>query len=227
MDHSIKAPDRTTAEVFPQYIGGQIVADSATLKWSGLFARRYQFARVVDGFLVPATAEPLIACNMAGSAEFEEREIGGRWRSYRVRSGDLFVTCSKTPYELRWRSPLGAEIDVIHIHLGVDQCLAAFQMVYQDKAGAVEVTEFFGRDEALAYLSFACAEMLSARTPGNSKRVASFAHFWRFTSPRNTRTSHRRSLIITAAYRSHGSARSRTMSVRTWQRAFRLRSWLN
>ena len=39
MDHSIKAPDRTTAEVFPQYIGGQIVADSATLKWSGLFAR--------------------------------------------------------------------------------------------------------------------------------------------------------------------------------------------
>ena len=57
------------------------------------------FARVVDGFLVPATAEPLIACNIAGSAEFEEREIGGRWRSYRVRSGDLFVTCSKTPYE--------------------------------------------------------------------------------------------------------------------------------
>jgi hypothetical protein len=39
---------------------------------------------------------------------------------------------------LRWRSPLGAEIDVIHIHLGVDQCLAAFEMVYQDKAAAVE-----------------------------------------------------------------------------------------
>ena len=88
MNHSVKAPGRTTAEVFPQYIGGQIVADSATLKWSGLFARRYQFARVVDGFLVPATAEPLIACNMAGSAEFEEREIGGRWRSYKVRSGE-------------------------------------------------------------------------------------------------------------------------------------------
>ena len=55
---------------------------------------------------------------------------------------------------------------MIHIHLGVDQCLAAFQMVYQDRAGAVEVTEFFGRDETLAHLSFACAEMLSARTAG-------------------------------------------------------------
>jgi AraC family transcriptional regulator len=43
-----------------------------------------------------------------------------------------------------------------------------------DKAGAVGVTEFFGRGETLAHLSFACAEMLSARTPGNSKRIAAF-----------------------------------------------------
>ena len=43
MDHSIKAPDRTTAEVFPQYIGGQIVADSATLKW---------WVVIRDGFVV-------------------------------------------------------------------------------------------------------------------------------------------------------------------------------
>ena len=67
-------------------------------------------------------------------------------------------------------------MDVIHIHLGVGQCLAAFEMVYQDKSGAVEVTDYFGRDETLAHLSFACAELLSARTAGNSKRVAAFAH---------------------------------------------------
>ena len=71
---------------------------------------------------------------------------------------------------------MGAEIDVIHIHLAVDQCFAAFEMVYQDEAGVVEVTDFFGRDETLAHLSFACAEMLSVRTAGNSKRVAAFAH---------------------------------------------------
>ena len=63
-----------------------------------------------------------------------------------------------------------------HIHLAVEQCLAAFEMVYHDKAGAVEVTDFYGRDETLAHLSFACAEMLSARTAGNAKRVAAFAH---------------------------------------------------
>ena len=67
-------------------------------------------------------------------------------------------------------------MDVILIHLAVDQCLAAFEMVYPDNAGAVEVTDFYGRDEMLAHLSFACAEMLSARTAGNAKRVAAFAH---------------------------------------------------
>jgi AraC family transcriptional regulator len=59
----------------------------------------------------PATAELLIACIIAGSAEFQEREIGGALLSRRVRRGDLFVTRSKTPYELRWNSPLGAELE--------------------------------------------------------------------------------------------------------------------
>jgi AraC family transcriptional regulator len=84
----------------------------------------------MDGFLVPATAEPLITCHLNGSAEFQERDIGGTWVPRQVRRGDIFITGSKTPYELRWCSPLGAEMDVIHIHLAVDRCLAAFQMVY-------------------------------------------------------------------------------------------------
>ncbi|HEU4680052.1 MAG TPA: AraC family transcriptional regulator, partial [Terrimicrobiaceae bacterium] len=131
--------------------------------------------RVVDGFLVPATAEPLIACNIAGSAEFQEREIDGPWLPRRVRRGDLFVTRSKTPYELRWNSPLGAELEVIHIHIAVDYFTAALQRVYQDKIAAVEVREFFGRDESLVHLSLACAGLLSSGTAGNANRVAAIA----------------------------------------------------
>jgi AraC family transcriptional regulator len=81
----MKAPERTTAEVFPRYVGGEVLADSATLRWPGFFVRRYRYSRVVDGFLVPATAEPLITCNIAGSAEFEEREIGDAWLPRGVR----------------------------------------------------------------------------------------------------------------------------------------------
>ncbi|MBV9489475.1 MAG: helix-turn-helix transcriptional regulator [Verrucomicrobia bacterium] len=85
------------------------------------------------------------------------------------------MTSSKTPYELRWRSPAGAGLELIHLHLALDQCLAAFEMAYPGKADAVEVMEFFGRDDTLAHLSFACTEMLSARTAGQAKRVAAFA----------------------------------------------------
>ena len=73
-----KAPERTIAEAFPQYIGGQVIADSATLKWPGLFVRRYRFppgSGRVSWF--PPPTEPLIAGIIAGSAEFEEREVGG------------------------------------------------------------------------------------------------------------------------------------------------------
>ena len=97
------------------------------------------------------------------------------WLPRRVRRGELFVTRSKTPYELRWNSPLGAELEVVHIHLAVDQLTAALERVYQDKAAAVEVTEFFGRDETLAHLSFAWTELVSAGTAGNTIRIAAFA----------------------------------------------------
>jgi AraC family transcriptional regulator len=146
----MRTPEHTTAELFQRYIKGEVVADSATRAWPGLFVRRYRLPRVADGLLVPATAEPLIACVISGVAELQEREIGGTWLSRHLQRADVFVTRSKTPYELRWCSPLGSELDVIHIHLALDQCRSAFELVYKEKANAVDVIEFFGRDETLS-----------------------------------------------------------------------------
>lgn len=168
----VNTPDRTTAAAFLRYAQGDVVADSATLQWPGLYVRRFRFPRVVDRFLVPATAEPLISCVVRGAAEFQEREIGGAWLTRRLHRGDIFVTRSRTPYELRCKSPAGEELDFIVIHLAVDQYLAALEAAYPGKADEVEVIDFFGRDEALAHVCFACAEMLAARVPGESKRVA-------------------------------------------------------
>ncbi|MDB6155877.1 MAG: Transcriptional regulator, AraC family [Chthoniobacteraceae bacterium] len=167
----MNTPDRTTAAAFPRYANGQILADSASLQWPGLYVRHFQFPRVVDRFLVPATAEPLISCVLAGSAELEERELGEAWVTRPLQRGDIFVTRSKTPYELRCSSPVGKEIDFIIIHLAVDHYLAALEAVYPGKADEVDVIDFFGRDEVLGHLCFACAEMLSSQVPGKSKRV--------------------------------------------------------
>jgi len=174
----VNTPDRTTAAAFPRYAHGEVVADSASLHWPGLFVRRYRFSRVVDRVLVPATAEPLMSCVVGGSAEFREREVGEAWVTRQIRRGDIFVTHSKTPYELRWHSPVGEEVDIIAIHLAVDPFLAALEAVYPGKADKVKVIDFFGRDEALAHLCFACAEMLSRRVLGKSKRVAALMQFF-------------------------------------------------
>lgn len=168
----MKTPDRTTAAVFSRYAAGEALDNSAALQWPGLYVRRYRFPRVVDRFLVPATPEPLISCGIAGSAEFREREDGGKWVTRQIGRGDIFVTRSKTPYEVSHTSAVGQELEIIQIHVAVDQWLSSLESAFPGKADEVDVIDFFGRDEALAYLCFACAEMLSAETPGKSRRVA-------------------------------------------------------
>jgi AraC family transcriptional regulator len=174
----VKTPNRTTAAAFPRYAAGEVLADSASLRWKGLFVRRYRSPRVADRFLVPATPEPLISCGLAGAAEFLERDIGGAWLTRQIGPGHIFVTRSKTSYEVRFSSRPGEELEIIQVHIAVDQFIAALEAVYPGKADQREVLDFFGRDEALAHLCFVCAEMLSARTPGKSRRVAALTQLF-------------------------------------------------
>src|SRR4051812_36564912 len=174
----VKTPDRTTAAAFQRYLTAEVLADSAALHWSGLYVRLCRLPRVVDSFLVPATPEPLITCNAKGSAEFRERDVGGAWTTRRIQRGALFVTHSKTPYEVRWTSPAGEQIEVIQIHLAVDVFIAALEASYPGTADQVEVIDFFGRDEALAHLCYACADMLTTRTRANSRRLADLTQFF-------------------------------------------------
>src|SRR5882672_7122215 len=103
---------------------------TASLQWPGLYVRRYRFPREVHRFLVPATPEPLISCGLAGSAEFREREIGEAWVTRQIRRGDIFVTRSKTLYEVRFSSSVGEELEIIQVHVAVDQWLASLEAVY-------------------------------------------------------------------------------------------------
>jgi AraC family transcriptional regulator len=171
----VKTPDRTTAAAYPRHLAGQVVADSAALHWPGLYVRRYHFPRVVDSYLVPATPEPLISCQLKGSAQFRERDLGQSWIVREIRARDLFVTRSKTPYEVAFRSPAAEELEVIQIHIAVDHFLAALKEVHGTNADKAEVIDFFGRDAPLADFCFACAELLDAKTAGKSKCIAELA----------------------------------------------------
>ena len=174
----MKTPERTTAAAFPRYLNGEILADSESLEWSGLYVRRWRFSRVVDRLLVPATAEPHISCNIAGSAEFLERDPGGNWITRQIQSGDSFVTRSRTPYEVSFRSPPGEELESISMHVAVEPFQAALEAVYPGKADQVEVIDFFGRDAALSHMCATCAELLRARVRGSSKVIADLTHLF-------------------------------------------------
>jgi AraC family transcriptional regulator len=174
----VNTPDRSTAAAFPRYLAGEVVADSAELRWPGLFARHFRFPRVVDRLLIPATPEPHISCNLRGAAEFRERDAGAAWITHEIRGRDLFVTRSRTPYEVRFQSPAGQELETLSIHIAVEPFLAVLGAKYPGKADRVEVVDFFGTDEILWHICLACSEMLAARTPGKSPRIAALTQLF-------------------------------------------------
>ena len=171
-------PDRSTAAAFPRYLMGELVADSMALQWQGLYARRLRNPRVVDRLLIPATPEPHISCTLRGTAEFRERDVGGKWITRQIRAGDLFVTRSRTPYEVDLQSPPGQELDNLSLHIAVEPFLAALEARYPGCADRVEVMDFFGRDEILWPMCLTCAELLAARVPGKSPRVAALTQLF-------------------------------------------------
>ena len=105
-------------------------------------------------------------------AEYRERDVGGAWITRQIRGGDLFVTRSRTPYEVRFQSPPGEELDNLSLHIAVEPFLTALEARYPGSADRVEVVDFFGRDEILWPICLTCAELLAARMPAKSPRVA-------------------------------------------------------
>lgn len=174
----VNTPERTTAAAYPRYLMTEVLADSGSLQWRGLYVRRYRCPRVVDRFLVPATPEPLVSCTLTGIAEFKERDPGGSWMTRHLGKGDLFVTRSKTPYEVKFSSPRGQELEVVQVHVAVERFMPALKEVYGENAGRAEVTDYFGRDEPLSYLCFACAELLAERVQGKSRRIADLSRLF-------------------------------------------------
>jgi AraC family transcriptional regulator len=167
----------------------EVVADSASLQWQGLFARLLRLPRVVDHLLVPATPEPHISYNLRGTARFRERDVGGAWITNEIRGGDLFVTRSRVPYEVRFESPPGQEVESLAIHIALEPFLSALEAKYPGRADHVEVADYFGTDEVLQHICLTCAAMLAARIPGKSPCIAALTHLFathlveRYTEP--------------------------------------------
>jgi AraC family transcriptional regulator len=102
----VSIPERTTAAEFPRYSNGEVLATVHPSDGHGFLCGALGFHGLWIDSCLPATPEPLMSCVLAGSAEFRESDVGQAWVRRQLRRGDVFVTRSKTPYELDWKSPV-------------------------------------------------------------------------------------------------------------------------
>jgi hypothetical protein len=80
-----------------------------------------------------------MSCVLAASADFRESEVGQAGVRRQLKRGDIFVTRSKTPYELDWKSPVGEELDFIIIHLALRISLRNTRTPLRKSPNTVEV----------------------------------------------------------------------------------------
>lgn len=111
--------EHTSAESLAGHVGGALMASGSGHAWKDLLVQVFAHRPVESGLLVPAVPEPMITWVLSGTATVEERELDGAWEAHRVQPGDLFLTASALPYELRWRAEGDAPFSVMHVHVGV------------------------------------------------------------------------------------------------------------
>jgi AraC family transcriptional regulator len=159
-------PESTSAEAFSRYTSGRLIAASTGRAWKDLLVRIYSQPRVQEGVIVPAVAEPHIVRVLSGTAVIEERDLGGPWLSTRVEAGDLFLTASKSPYELRWKVVGSEAFQAMHLHLGLPVLTRAIEEAFEKDPGSMQLRDLSGfKDDFLNTLIEALrGELTSGRS---------------------------------------------------------------
>ncbi len=143
--------ERTSAEALNERFPGQQLAVGRGPAWQDLLVTIHSRDAMEYGMLVPAVPEPQIVWLMQGKIVLEEREIGGPWKRVEVYPGDLFLTTSPEPYEVRWSNAGPAPAVVLQLYLGLPLLAeAAHELLGTDH---VSLREFSGeRDETVLSL---------------------------------------------------------------------------
>ena len=142
---------RTSAESLNQQFPGQQLAIGVGPAWQNLLATVHARPALEYGMLVPAVPEPQIVWLLQGKIVLEEREIGGDWKRVEVDPGDLFLTTSPEPYEVRWSNSGPEAALVFQLYVGLPLLAEAAQDLFGHEN--VSLREFSGqRDETMLAL---------------------------------------------------------------------------
>lgn len=141
---------KTSAAALNRYFSNELLAVSSGAAWKGLLVELHNICRPQqESFLVPAVPEPQLVMMLSGKMYLEERELGGQWKGSEVNPGDIFLTASPDPYEVRWRC-LGPEpAQIIQLFVGLAILSEATRDLLGEEAQTPALREFSAEPDAV------------------------------------------------------------------------------
>jgi AraC family transcriptional regulator len=170
-------PPTTSAETLPHYTGAKCLCRSQGKAWRDLHAQICEEQRESGILTLPTVNEPFLCWTFSGEVEFQEREIGGRWVTHRIKKETFFLTTGGSPYQCRWKVLTAEPFLTVHSFIELPLLQRALQEVFGSETPKARLREMAGAtDPDLNWMMQRVREELTARQ-ASPLRVQSLAQF--------------------------------------------------
>jgi AraC family transcriptional regulator len=115
----MEVPLLTSAEEQRKYFPGKMIHLGEGPAWQNILVEIHHRNPVEQILLIPAITEPQLIWQISGHILCSDRDLGGKWNTHEVSPGDLFLTTSSEPYELKWKAISKDPIIVMHVTLAL------------------------------------------------------------------------------------------------------------
>ena len=168
--------DLVPASEFFRYSPGKLIQAGEGEAWRDLVVEIYTLSDREESVIVPAVAEPAIFWKLSGRAEFAERDVGGKWWSYVLNENELFITTSRTPYEVRWKVLGDEPFRSMRVFIGLPIFARAYREVFGRVMKSALLREISGgRDPVLETFLEQLRRELTAPHPASPLLVQGIA----------------------------------------------------
>jgi len=144
---------RNSAQALTRHFPGELIQQGAGPAWQDLLVQVHSRPGSGGILFVPAVPEPQLVLLLEGEVLLAERELGGEWSEVLVKPGDMFLTTSDAPYEVRWENRGDVPFKNLQVYVGLPLLKEAARDVLGITAEPPAIREFSGqRDDTLLAL---------------------------------------------------------------------------
>ncbi|MDI1315621.1 AraC family transcriptional regulator [Prosthecobacter sp.] len=163
-------PPRTSAEEHRKYFPGNMIYLGEGPAWQNILVEIHHRNPVEQTLLIPAVAEPQLIWQISGHLLCSDRDLGGEWNTHEVVPGDLFLTTSAEPYELKWKAITKDPSVVMHVTIGLHFLARAAKELAGPSARIPRLKEFSAIRDAtiLSFLEMLRRELSEQKTASSS-----------------------------------------------------------